>query len=377
MEEPDAVRRRDAHAHLLFALATSQHDGAAYEQLWPLIVGTLVRQAEAREGTDKTDIDEGERIRRECLLAGLLRFGCMGSAECEPSLDHILAIIASEKTPEGLKAALYAFLCANTRERRVSESPEEMVCFLMKRIVQEKRHDTARACAILALDRWLDCLDDYESKAKWAHVREFLTCAWGAPWDPALYPADFSDGEDDNDDQDEPVSDEKEAAEMTVVHQLDMGVLSKAALALVALRRLRNAPVQAIEHALSVLVDDSSVRGAWASVADAGSWLLTSHRNTGPVAAMVSEEFMASVYDQVEAYREAMERANASRHEWEDEQPTVPSLRAPKAVPFIKVLLQTLVWLEAQWAKQQLMPRLLDHLAQAAASPTAPLCRCR
>lgn len=57
---------------------------------------------------------------------------------------------------------------------------------------------------------------------------------------------------------------------------------------------------------------------------------------------MVSEEFMASVYDQVEAYREAMERANASRHEWEDEQPTVPSLRAPKAVPFIKVALSLL-----------------------------------
>jgi hypothetical protein len=130
MEEPDAVRRRDAHARLLFALATSQHDGAAYEQLWPLIVGTLVRQvqllrishsccgpsqghhrltlggatprrllvvcgaqAEAREGADKSDIDEGERIRRKCLLAGLLRFGCMGSAECEPLLDHILAII--------------------------------------------------------------------------------------------------------------------------------------------------------------------------------------------------------------------------------------------------------------------------------------------
>jgi hypothetical protein len=45
-----------------------------------------------------------------------------------------------------------------------------------------------------------------------------------------------------------------------------------------------------------------------------------------------------------------------------------------------QALLKTLVWLEAQWAKQQLMPRLLDHLAQAAASPTAlyaPLCRCR
>jgi hypothetical protein len=41
-----------------------------------------------------------------------------------------------------------------------------------------------------------------------------------------------------------------------------LGVLTKAALAYVALKRLAKPPVRAIEHALSVLVDDTDLE-AW------------------------------------------------------------------------------------------------------------------
>ncbi|ELR15676.1 uncharacterized protein ACA1_377920 [Acanthamoeba castellanii str. Neff] len=119
-----------AYEHLLFSVAVYR---GVYSRLWPFVLGTLMRRADAREGshTDFTDdATAGER-----LLAGLLHLEAIDTSLCAP-----------EKTPVGLKIALLEYLGTN----RSAPDSMDIIPFLLGRIKHEP-HDKTRACAVLAL----------------------------------------------------------------------------------------------------------------------------------------------------------------------------------------------------------------------------------
>jgi hypothetical protein len=185
----------NAYDHLLFSVAVYL---GVYAKLWPIVVGTLLRRADAREaaseGNCKEDLAD-DAANGELLLARLLYLEPIDINLCAPWIDRIFAVIvhttsffmqptgacmcpstltcpvgiliqASEKSPVGLKIVLLEYLGTN----RSAPDSMDMIPFLLDRIKHEP-HDKTRACAVLALGimfRFVFIATDHFTPPKWA-----------------------------------------------------------------------------------------------------------------------------------------------------------------------------------------------------------------
>ncbi len=81
-----------AYEHILFSVAV--YDGV-YSRLWPFVLGTLLRRADAREAAEggHTPDSTDEATTGERLLAGLLHLEPIDASLCAPWIDRIFAVI--------------------------------------------------------------------------------------------------------------------------------------------------------------------------------------------------------------------------------------------------------------------------------------------
>lgn len=90
-------------------------------------------------------------------------------------------------------------------------------------------------------------------------AKKWLARIWGGVWRASEY---LKSGDKCDDDSEEAQPDVSKA----VMMRAGCGTITKAAMAWSAVRSLVNPPVDAIEHALAVLADDTQVAAAWATV---------------------------------------------------------------------------------------------------------------
>lgn len=330
-----------AYEHLLFSVAVYR---GVYSRLWPFVLGTLMRRADAREGshTDFTDdATAGER-----LLAGLLHLEAIDTSLCAPWIDRIFAIIASEKTPVGLKIALLEYLGTN----RSAPDSMDIIPFLLGRIKHEP-HDKTRACAVLALGIMFRMR--YGNELKLRDARKLLAEFWGGEADAS------EDGQPDG------------GGGVVMTHEDPaVGPLTKVTLALVALQQLAHPPLAAVDHALVALSDDA-IPAAWLSIR--GGNLFLSEAAEVAIDNVVSIQFLALplVQKQLDDYRVKIEEYNESKMRFMPARSTVPTLSLYGLWPasFAELLYRAITRLESKFAKQDVLPRLMDRLAQATAEP--------
>ncbi|ELR19120.1 uncharacterized protein ACA1_301220 [Acanthamoeba castellanii str. Neff] len=210
----DMMRRpgqsTSAYQHILKALEKPAHGAhSAYVQLWPCIIGTLLRQGEAREQGEEDSDSWGVQV----LLAQLLPGYDIDSNLCSPWMHRIYGLIASNKTPDALKVTLLEYLgTSQSGSDRLAIIP-----FLTQRM-QHETNDKARSR--------VHCDESILEQAYQAATRVWCDTEGSAEGNR-------------------------------------LGVLSKFALALLCVRRLEVPPASAIEHATALMIDDSEVAAAW------------------------------------------------------------------------------------------------------------------
>ncbi|ELR15675.1 uncharacterized protein ACA1_377910 [Acanthamoeba castellanii str. Neff] len=149
-----------------------------------------------------------------------------------------------------------------------------------------------------------------------------------------------------------------------------VGPLTKVTLALVALQQLAHPPLAAVDHALVALSDDA-IPAAWLSVR--GGNLFLSEAAEVAIDNVVSIQFLALplVQKQLDDYRVKIEEYNESKMRFMPARSTVPTLSLYGLWPasFAELLYRAITRLESKFAKQDVLPRLMDRLAQATAEP--------
>ncbi|ELR19025.1 uncharacterized protein ACA1_235530 [Acanthamoeba castellanii str. Neff] len=219
------AKRDEAFGLLLFTHLLLGSTGA--ELLWPFLLGTLLRRADAREASKDLGHDDdkdGEDVRGEVKLVQLLRLGGLVRHSYAAWLPRLLAIVESGKTPDVLKVALLEHLAIN----RVTPNSTKLATSLVEAVVKPATtSDKVRACAIFAVGSLLHRHTGSEQlRTTWADLFYNRT-------------------------------DEEQAA-------VQFGLLAHTAMAWVAVHHLGDqAPDAAVSQAVYALVHDLEFLSAW------------------------------------------------------------------------------------------------------------------